>query len=70
MEKDAEGVFHWFDLEAHMVIQGLIADRDKRQLVYVVIECPPAELEWMLDRFPRLVKMGLKQGVEQVAEYA
>ena len=60
MEKDAEGVSHWFDLELHMVIQGLIAERDKQQRVYVVTERPPPEFASIHDRFPRLLKLGTR----------
>jgi putative SOS response-associated peptidase YedK len=58
MEKDAEGVTHWFDMEAHMVIQGLVAERNQKQLVYVVTEPPPPEYAWIHDRYPRLVRLG------------
>ena len=61
MEKDSGGVTHWFDLEAHMVIQGLIAEREKQQRVYVVTERPPAEYAWIHDRYPRLIKLGSLQ---------
>jgi len=60
MEKDEEGTSHWFDVDPHMAIQGLIAERDEKQLVYVVTEPPPANLEWVHDRWPRLVKLADK----------
>jgi putative SOS response-associated peptidase YedK len=44
-----------------MVMQGLIAERDSQQRVYVVTERPPTDYAWIHDRFPRLVKMGVKQ---------
>jgi putative SOS response-associated peptidase YedK len=57
MEKDEQGVSHWFDMEAHIVIQGLVAERNEQQLVYVVTEPPPPEYAWIHDRYPRLVKL-------------
>jgi putative SOS response-associated peptidase YedK len=44
-----------------MLILGLIAERNQQQRVYVVTESPPPEYAWIHDRFPRLLKMGVKQ---------
>lgn len=58
MEKDEEKQSHWFEMEAHMVIQGLIARRGEDFRVYVVTEPPPPQYEWIHDRYPRLVRLG------------
>jgi putative SOS response-associated peptidase YedK len=58
MEKDEAGVSHWFVMEAHMVIQGLVAERNEQQLVYVVTEPPLPGYAWIHDRWPRLVRLG------------
>lgn len=57
MEKDKEGISHWFDVVPQMVIQGLLAERNQQQRVYVVTEPPPVDLAWIHDRWPRLVKL-------------
>lgn len=57
MEKDEQKVSHWFDMKPEMAIQGLIAERDAEQLVYVVTETPPAEFAWVHDRWPKLVNV-------------
>lgn len=58
MEKDEEKQSHWFDMEPHMIIQGLIAERDGDHRVYVVTEPPPPQYAWIHDRYPRLVRNG------------
>lgn len=55
MEKDEEKVSHWFDMEATMVIQGLLAERNEEHRVYVVTTDTPAEYHYIHDRWPRLV---------------
>jgi putative SOS response-associated peptidase YedK len=55
MEKEEEGTSHWFDVSNGMAIQGLLAERDDTQLVYVVTEQPPPNFAWVHDRWPRLV---------------
>lgn len=57
MEKDAAGVSHWFDVSPQIAIQGLLAERSDKQLVYVVTESPPRDLAWIHDRWPRMIKM-------------
>jgi hypothetical protein len=40
-----------------MAIQGLVAERNEQQLVYVVTEPPSPEYAWIHVRWPRLVKV-------------
>lgn len=56
LEKDHEGKSHWIDVAPNMAIQGLLAERDDQQRVYVVTEETPPEFHWIHDRWPRLVK--------------
>ena len=58
MEKDQEKQSHWVELDKSMVIQGLLAERNKEQRVYVVTVNTPPEYAWIHDRWPRLVKLG------------
>ena len=57
MEKDETGISHWIDVDSHIAIQGLVAERGEQQLLYVVTEPPPAIFSWIHDRYPRLVKL-------------
>jgi putative SOS response-associated peptidase YedK len=40
-----------------MMIQGLLAERDKEIRVYVVTIDAPPEYVWIHDRWPRLVRL-------------
>lgn len=57
MEKDEQKESHWFDMAPHMAIQGLLAERRGKHIVYVVTVSPPPEFAWCHDRWPRLVKL-------------
>ena len=57
MEKDQEKQSHWVELDKSMVIQGLLAERNNEQRVYVVTVNTPPEYAWIHDRWPRLVKL-------------
>ncbi|MDV6344762.1 hypothetical protein [Nitrosomonas sp. Is37] len=57
MEKDHEKQTHWIPLDTKMVIQGLLAERNGEQRVYVVTVNTPPEYHWIHDRWPRLVKL-------------
>lgn len=59
MEKDAEKVSHWFDLEPTEAIQGLIAVQNNEARVYVVTTDTPREFGYIHDRWPRLVDLAL-----------
>lgn len=52
MEKDDEKVSHWFDLKDDQVIEGLVIGEGEEQRVYVITTSPPAEHEWVHDRWP------------------
>lgn len=54
MEKDAERVSHWFDLEPGQAIEGLLLETDIEQRVYVVTTTSPVGYAWAHDRWPRL----------------
>ncbi|SFK63183.1 hypothetical protein SAMN05216302_10116 [Nitrosomonas aestuarii] len=57
MEKGRDNQSHWIELDKWMVIQGLLAERDKETWVYVVtIETSP-EYAWIHDCWPRLVRL-------------
>ncbi|MEI2768754.1 MAG: hypothetical protein V9E86_09795 [Nitrosomonas sp.] len=55
MEKDHDNQSHWIELDKRMVIQELLAERDKETRVYVMIIDTPPEYAWIHDRWPRLV---------------
>lgn len=57
MEKDHDNQSHWIELDKRMVIQGLLAERDKETRVYVVTINTPPEYAWNHDRWPRLVRL-------------
>lgn len=57
MEKDREKQSHWIPLDICMVIQGLLAERNGEQRVYVVTVKTPPEHAWIHDRWPRLVRL-------------
>ena len=57
MEKDHDNQSHWIELDKRMVIQGLLAERDKETRVYVVTINTPPEYAWIHDRWPRLVRL-------------
>ena len=57
MEKDHDNQPHWIELDKRMVIQGLLAERDKETRVYVVTINTPPEYAWIHDRWPRLIKV-------------
>lgn len=52
MEKDGNKVSHWFDLKDDQVIEGLVIGEGEEQRVYVITTSPPAEHEWVHDRWP------------------
>lgn len=55
MEKDNQKSSHWFDLDEHHFIQGLLARCNQEQRVYVVTEIPPEGLRQIHDRWPRIL---------------
>ena len=57
MEKDHDSQSRWIELDKGMVIQGLLAERDKETRVYVVTIDTPPEYSWIHDRWPRLVRL-------------
>ena len=57
MEKDHDNQPHWIELDKRMVIQGLLAERDKETRVYVVTIDAPPEYVWIHDRWPKLVRL-------------
>ena len=57
MEKDHDNQSQWIELDKRMVIQGLLAERDKETRVYVVTIDVPLEYAWIHDRWPRLVRL-------------
>lgn len=54
MEKDLEGVSHWFDLVNGQFIQGLIARNGNEQRLYIVTITPEMD-EAVHERWPRVV---------------
>ncbi len=54
MEKDMEGVSHWYDLTKGQWIQGLVARHAYEQRVYVVTVEPQLE-DAVHDRWPRIM---------------
>lgn len=57
LEKDHDKQPHWILLAPSMTLQGLIAERNGEQRVYIVTEETPSEYQWIHDRWPRLIKI-------------
>ncbi len=57
LEKDHGKQSHWIALAPSMMIQGLVAERNGEQRVYVVTEETPPEYHWIHDRWLRLIKI-------------
>lgn len=55
MEKDHDNQLRWIELDKQVVIQELLAERDKETRVYVVTIDTLPEYAWIHDRWPRLV---------------
>ncbi|HPV45475.1 MAG TPA: hypothetical protein PK056_08170 [Methylotenera sp.] len=56
MEKDAEKVSHWFEVNLGEVVQGLLTVNDGTARVYVVTTDTPAEFSYIHDRWPRIIQ--------------
>ena len=54
MEKDIEGVSHWFELTKGQWIQGLVASYDRERRLYIVTVTPERE-DAVHDRWPRIL---------------
>lgn len=54
MEKDIEGVSHWFDITKGKWIQGLVAREGSEQRIYIVTVAPEMP-EAVHDRWPRIL---------------
>lgn len=54
MEKNFEGVSHWFDITKGKWIQGLVAHNGHERRVYVVTIEPEME-DMQFDRWPRVL---------------
>ncbi|MDH0748862.1 hypothetical protein N5D61_21270 [Pseudomonas sp. GD03842] len=52
MEKDAERVSHWFDMNDGYGLECLVIGEAQERRVYVVTRAPPAAYEWLHDRWP------------------
>ncbi|HRB45977.1 MAG TPA: hypothetical protein PK439_08300 [Nitrosomonas sp.] len=57
LEKDHDKQSHWITLSSCMTLQGLLAERNGEQRVYIVTEETPPEYQWIHDRWPRLIKL-------------
>ena len=57
LEKDHNKQSHWITLAPNMFLQGLVAERNGEQRVYIVTEDTPPEYHWIHDRWPRLIKV-------------
>lgn len=55
MEKDLEGNSQWFDLTRGKCIQGLVAQANGEQRIYVITVAPEME-NAIYDRWPRIIK--------------
>ncbi|NKQ09846.1 hypothetical protein DQ405_004385 [Pseudomonas sp. SST3] len=45
---------HWFDVPAGYALECLVIGEGEQRRVYVVTTTPPAEYEWIHDRWPLL----------------
>lgn len=61
MEKDAERVSHWFDLEPGQALQGLLLEAKGEKRVYLVTDEAPERFEWVHDRWPILAQHSITQ---------
>lgn len=52
MEKDAERVSHWFDMNEGYALECLVIGEGEDRRVYVVTTSPPEEYAWIHDRWP------------------
>jgi putative SOS response-associated peptidase YedK len=64
MEKDPEGQSHWFPLEAHQRLQGLLAIWENERRLYVVTLMAPTEWAWVHDRWPSVVTPSERAGLQ------
>lgn len=62
MEKDVEGVSHWFDLTEGQWIQGLLASYELERRIYVVTVTPEME-DAVHDRWPRIISGSLGENL-------
>lgn len=65
MEKDLEGVSHWYDLQKGQFIQGLIAREGNEKRIYVVTIEPELEDAQIHSRWPRIVQKGERSRINQ-----
>jgi len=56
MEKDAEKVSHWFNLQPGQLVQGLLTVNNAQPRVYVVTTDTPDEYNFIHDRWPRIIE--------------
>jgi hypothetical protein len=54
MEKDAQRVSHWFDMNDAYALECLVIGEADQRRVYVVTAAPPAEYAGIHDRWPVL----------------
>ncbi len=59
MEKDREGVSHWYEIPETRMIQGLLASQGAESRLYVVTTQAPQELPGFHERWPRLVTIAV-----------
>ena len=52
MEKDANGVSHWFNLDPDQAIEALLLELGEERRVYVVTTTPPEQHAELHDRWP------------------
>ena len=57
LEKDHDKQSHWITLAPGLSLQGLVAERNGEQRVYIVTEETPPEYQWIHDLWPRLSKL-------------
>jgi hypothetical protein len=62
MEKDAQGIAHWFEIPATRMMQGLAAHLGSEMRLYVVTTPAPAGFADWHARWPRLVPVGDRAG--------
>jgi len=58
MEKDAERVSHWFNVDNGCALECLVIGKDDERRVYVVTTTPPQEFAWVHDRWPLITTQG------------
>jgi len=57
MEKDADRVSHWFDMNPGFALECMVVGEGEDQRVYIVTTSPPEQYAWIHDRWPMIARL-------------